>query len=285
MKRLGITTDCVCDLPDEYLRLHDVELMYFYITTETGRFKDVMEVTAENILDHLDSGGKKAETNAPAPEEYKGFFENSLKNYDELIHISISGHISDSSKNASAALELMGDNGKKIHVIDSEHLSTGMGHIVIKAVEMRDGGSSAEEIIAALGEMKSKVSTSFIAMSADYLYRNGRVSKKIRDLVSLLNLHPILCMKNGRMTLKGVEAGNPEKAVLRYIKKELKNKKNINAKRIFITHAYCSVKNIADVKAAVEKYCSFDEIIVTKASATVSGNCGPGTVGVLYVFE
>ena len=92
-------------------------------------------------------------------------------------------------------------------------------------------------------------------------------------------------MKNGKMTLKGVEAGNPERSVLRYIKKELKNKKNINTKRIFITHAYCSVKNIAEVKAAVEKYCNFDEIIVTKASATVSGNCGPGTVGVLYVYE
>lgn len=285
MKQLGITTDCVCDLPDEYLRLHDVELMYFYITTETGRFKDVMEVTAENILDHLEGGGKKAETNAPAPEEYKGFFENRLKKYDELIHISISGHISDSSKNASAALELMGDNGKKVHIVDSEHLSTGMGHMVIKAVEMREGGSSAEEIIAGLEEMKSKVSTSFITMSADYLYRNGRVSKKIRDLVSLLRLHPVLCMKNGRMTLKGVEAGDPERSVMRYIKKELKNKKNINTKRIFITHAYCSVKNIAEVRAAVEKYCNFDEIIVTKASATVSGNCGPGTVGVLYVYE
>lgn len=285
MKRIGITADCVCDLPDEYLKVHDIDILYFYITTETGRFRDGFEITAGNILEYLENDGKWAKTNEPAPFEYKEFFGNSLKKYDEIIHISISSHVSGSCKNAAAALELMGDMKDRIHVIDSEHLSTGMGHMIIKAVEMRDGGSSSAEIIQELDRMKSKVSTSFITMSADYLYRNGRVDKRIRDLTVALRLHPVLCMKNGKMSLKGVRIGNYDKAVLRYVRSELKKHRKINRRRLFITHADCSVRTVAEVRAQAEKYCSFDEIVVTKASATVSGNCGPGAIGVLFVNE
>ncbi|MGN0674552.1 MAG: DegV family protein [Oscillospiraceae bacterium] len=285
MKRVGITTDCVCDLPEEYLALHDIDIVYFYITTATGRFRDGYEITSENIIEYLEKGGTKAETAEPTSGEYKDFFENSLKKYDEIIHICISSYVSGSVVNAKAALELMGDNGKRVHVIDSWHLSTGMGHMIIKAVEMRDGGSSADEIAAEMESMKKKVSSSFITRSADYLYRNGRAGKRVRDITEMFNLHPVLHMKDGKMTLKSIKTGNYDKAVLKYIKSELKHNRKINMKRLFITHACCSVKTIADVKLLAEKYCRFDEIIVTKASATVSGNCGPGAIGVLYVNE
>ncbi len=285
MKRIGITTDCVCDLPEEYLAIHDIDIVYFYITTGTGRFRDGYEITSENIIEYLERGGTKAETAEPTSGEYKEFFENSLKKYDEIIHICISSYVSGSVRNAKAALELMGDNGKKIHVIDSWHLSTGMGHMIIRAVEMRDAGSSADEIAAEMESMKKKVSSSFITRSADYLYRNGRAGKKVRDITEMFNLHPVLHMKDGKMTLKSIKTGNYDKAVLKYIKSELRHNRKINMKRLFITHACCSVKTVSDVKSLAEKYCRFDEIIVTKASATVSGNCGPGAIGVLYVNE
>lgn len=285
MKPIGVTTDCVCDLPDEYLKLHDIDIVYFYITTATGRFRDGLEVTAGSILEYLENGGEKAETNAPAPHEYKEFFDKSLKKYDEIIHISISSGISDSKKNAVTALDFMGDDRSRIHVIDSEHLSTGMGLMVIKDVEMRDNNCTVEEIIDEMKNMKNRVSTSFITVSADYLYRNGRVKKSVRDITDIMQLHPVLYMKNGRMSLKGVRIGNFNKSVLRYVKSELKSQKKIDKRRIFITYAYCSVKMVAEIKAVVEEYCRFDEIIVTKASATIAGNCGPGTVGILFVYE
>lgn len=285
MKRIGITADCVCDLPDEYLKAHDIDILYFYIITETGRFRDGFEVTAGNILEYLGRGGKKAETREPPPAEYKEFFENVLKKYDEIIHITISRYVSDSFHNALEALEFMGEDRKRVHVIDSENLSTGMGHVIIKAVEMRDEGRSADEIAAELDIMKSKVSASFITVNADYLYRNGRAGKRIRDLTVALNVHPVLAMKGGKMVLRNIRVGNYDKAVLRYVKSELRSNKKISKKRLFITHANCSVKAVSDVKAKAERYCSFDEVIVTKASATVSGNCGPGAIGVLFVNE
>ncbi|MGN0578837.1 MAG: DegV family protein [Ruminiclostridium sp.] len=285
MKKISITTDCVCDLPDEYLKLHGVGIVYFYITTASGRFKDGYEITSENVIEYLDSGGERAETNAPEPEEYREFFENQLKSSEEVIHISISSHISNSCPNALAALKLMGEQGNRVHIVDSGHLSTGMGHMVIRAVEMREKGKSAEEIVSEMQALKKRVSTSFIAKNADYLYRNGRVSKAVRNICSTLSLHPVLTMKNGKMGVKALQIGNYDKSVRRYIKSELRSSKNIETKRLFITHAGCSIKAINEVRALAEKLYSFDEILVTKASATISSNCGAGTVGVLYINE
>lgn len=285
MKKIGITTDCVCDLPEEYLSLNDVGIVYFYITTSTGRFRDGYEIDSANLIEYLESGGEKAETCAPEPIEYKSFFEEQLKKYDEIIHISITDKVSLSYRNALEAVKDMGDEGKRVHVADSEHLSTGMGHIVINAVEMRDGGSSVREILDETERLKKRVSTSFIAKNADYLYRNGRVSKTVRDICDAFMVHPILHLKNGKMTLKSIRIGNYDNSVKRYIRQELRHSKRIDKRRLFITHVGCTVKKISEAKAEINRLCSFEEVIVTKASATISSNCGEGTIGVLYINE
>ena len=69
------------------------------------------------------------------------------------------------------------------------------------------------------------------------------------------------------------------------MKGEVKKNQRINKKRAFITHVGCSVRFIGAVKAEVEKLCHFEELISTKASATISGNCGMGTFGILYVYD
>lgn len=285
MKRVGITTDCVCDLPEEYIKANGVELIYFYISTDTGRFKDGYEITSGNILEYLEDGGRKAETDAPGAGEYRAFFEDCLKRYDEIVHISVSSQVGLSNKKATAAVEQMGANKARVTVVDSEHLSTGMGHMVMRAVELRDGGSSAAEIADEMVRMRSKVSTTFITQSADYLYRNGQIGQRVAKICTFFSIHPVLVLKNGRISLKMVRIGNYERSVMRYVRSELKCGGEIDHKRLFITHAGCTLKMISQIREEAQRLCHFDEVKVTQASATVSGNCGPGTVGVLFIHK
>lgn len=285
MKKIGITTDCVCDLPQDYFEANDVGVMYFYITTSTGCFRDVYEIDSTNLIEYFESGGEKAETKAPDPSEYKALFEKQLEKYDEVIHISISSKISLSYQNALEAAETLGAAGALVHVVNSEHLSTGIGHIVMGAVDLRNDGNSVQDILEYVERLKRRVSTSFIARNADYLYRNGKVSKAVADICSTFMLHPILTLKEGKIVLKGMQIGNYDKSVKRYIKRELKHNKKIDKSRLFITHAGCTVKMITEAKAEIKKYCTFKEVLTTKASATITSNCGKGTLGVLFIYN
>lgn len=284
-KKICITTDCTCDLPKSTIKKYNIHIVYFYIETDTGCFKDIDEITSSNIFEYLKNGGQKSETYAPPAKEFANIFTNILAEYDEIIHIAISSKISECVKNSTAALEQLGESGKRVHIFDSGHLSTGIGQLVIRAAQLAQTGCGADEILAELELMKSRVSTTFMADNADYLYRNGKVSKGVRNICNFFNIHPVLEMKDGFMKLKSMQIGNYEKSALRYVRSELKNLDKIKKSRVFITHAGCSVSDIKLIKEEIVKLKKFDEVIVTKASATISGNSGPRTFGVLFERE
>ncbi len=282
-QKVGIIAECVCDLPKSYLREHNIDIVYFVIETDSGVFTDTDEITAENILSYMQSGGEKSKSSAPEPEVYRSVFEKNLEKYDELILVAISSGISLSCANAEKAVSEMGEKGKRVHIFDSKHLSTGLGHLVIKAAETAENGMSAEEILSELSELRDRISTSFITESVDFLYRSGKVSEKVKRICGAFNIHPVLAMKNGELTLKSVCIGKYEKACARYIHKELKNPDKIDKKRAFLTYAGCSVKMLERVRNEINGKCRFEKLIQTKASATISSNCGPNSFGVLFI--
>ncbi|MBQ5318576.1 MAG: DegV family protein [Oscillospiraceae bacterium] len=283
--KICITTDCVCDLPDEILRKNNVDLIYFYIRTDSGRFKDVDEITAQNVFDYLRNGGSKTITEAPPSDEFVSFFTEKLRNYEHVIHIAISSKISKSVSNAEEAVKKMGDEGKNVHIIDSGHLSTGIAHLVLRAAEMVREGNNTEQIVAEVMNMRDRVSTSFMADNTDFLYLNGQVSKGIHKICTMFKIHPVLSMQDGYLKLKACHVGNYKKSAVRYIRAELKSGKKIKSNMLFITHAGCSTNDIKMVKRYVASLMKFDEVFVTKASATISSNSGPRTFGLLYIKE
>lgn len=282
MNKVWITSDCTCDLSEALLDKYGVDVIYFYISTDRGCFKDRVEMTSTNVVEYFENGGQRISTAAPGVSEYVDFFERALQKNDEIIHITISSHLSLSYENAVVASKQFAG---KVHVVDSEHLSTGIAHMIIRAVEMATDGKSRKEIVDELEAMKYKVSTSFIADNADYLYRTGRVSKTVKNICTIFHIHPILSLKNGKMTVKGVRIGNLEKCTLGYVKSELSKADKIEKERLFITYSTCPVKVLGKIKEQINACCTFKEIWETKASATITSNCGANTVGVLFVRE
>lgn len=282
-RKIGIIAECVCDLPKATIQNYDIDVLYFLIETETGIFTDTDEITAENILSYMESGGKKTKSSPPSPDVYKKAFEKKLKKCEEIILVTISSCISPSFENAKKAAALVENGFDKIHVIDSGHLSSGLGFLVMHAAEMAEKGYSADKIIPELSELKNRISTTFMTRNADYLYRNQLVPKIMKTLCSAFNLHPVLKMKNGRITLKSFIFGNYNYACKKYVRRELKNNYKIDKKRAFVTHVGCSVKMLRLITMEINKNCQFETLNITSASATISSNCGPGTFGVLFI--
>ncbi len=281
-KRIAITADCVCDFPNEMLEDYDVHLIHFYILVDTGCFKDMEEITADNMVEYFENGGQEISTKAPKKIEFEETFGRILKDSDEIIHFSMTSKMSLSTQFAIEAAEMYEG---KVHVIDTGHLSTGMSFMMIKAKEMIAEGKTVEEILKEMEAMKSKICTTFITENVNCLYRNGRVSEFIKNVCNLLKIHPVLTLSNGLLKMKYVQIGSYERSAMRYIRKELKNNANIDKKRVFITKCSCPLKLINMVKDEVMERCNFEEMIVTEASATISSNCGKNTFGVLFVRE
>ena len=278
-KKIQITTDCVCDLPKEFLEHYGIGSMYCYVHTDKGRFCDINEITSDNLLEYLSTVEGKTTSQSASVEEYETFFSDALSIGERVLHITTAQKVGNGHKVAMAAAQGF-DN---VTVVDSGHLSSGLGLMVLRAAHLAKQGWSLEEIIKDLEQMKNRVSTSFIVPSAETLYRNGKVSLDLKKICEIFNLHPVITVKKSKITLSGIKRGSMKNAYTDYIRDCFKGKNNIDTSLLFITYAGCSAKQLKEFKEEVLKYQNFERIEFQKASATVSSNCGLGTMGVLYI--
>lgn len=278
-RKIAITADCICDLPKDLLEHFHIRLMYCYVHTREGRFCDLFELSSDSLLTYLQKDGNHSHSSTADPSEYEYFFAETLKEAEHVIHITATADLSGAYPNATQAAKTF-DN---VTVIDSAHISSGHGLMVLCAARLAEEGYGVDEICEALDEYRERVFSNFLVPSTATLYRNGKVSGAVHRLCTMLNLHPVLSMSRNKLKLWCIESGNMHRAVRQYVKKLFEHSRQIDTSVLFVTYAGCSVKQIDEIVGIVEKYIHFDQVILQKASATVSSNCGVGTFGLMFV--
>ena len=278
-RSVTITTDCVCDLPEEWLHMYNIKNMYYYVYTDEGRFCDTKEISSDGLLQYIEQNGRMAHSKPASVSEYENFFANVLEESESVIHISMTSLVSEGYAQAVSAAKGF-DN---VTVIDSKHLSSAMGIMVLYAGKLAKEGKSKEEIIAQTEKLKERVSTSFIVPTPDNLYRNGKIKKHVKVMCEVLNLHPVIEIRQGRMGCACIETGNVKTAYKKYIRRKMRGRRKIDNRILFITYAGCSVKTLELIEKEVERYMKFEKVIFQPASATISSNCGLGAFGLLYL--
>ncbi len=274
-----ITTDSVSDLPSHLPEQFHIRRMHYYVETENARFCDGEEISSDNLTAYLNGAGRAARSEAPAVEDYESFFADTLAEAVQVIHISMGKGASQGYDRAVQAARGF-DN---VYVVDSGHLSSGMGLIVLRAAQMAGQNHTAEEIIAEIERMRDVVSTSFIVPSPESMYHGGKIGRRMRWLCNTFQLQPIFSMRESRVVCGGICGGTTAEGYRTYIRRRLKGKKNIDTRVLFFTYAGCSVELRRELLAEVEKYQSFDRVIEQKASAASTSNCGLGTFGLMYL--
>lgn len=278
-RKVAITADCICDLPEEWLHKLGISLMYCYVHTKEGRFCDISEIYSDSLLDYLKIEGNYAHSSTAPVAEYEYFFADALEKAEHVIHITASIDLSGAYPNALQASKSF-DN---VTVLDSNHISSGHGLMVLSAAAMAEDGKNVEQILSYLKELQPKICSNFLVPSTETLCRNGKVSTLIHRICHGLNLHPVLYMSQNKLKLWKIEVGNRQRMNRSYVRKLLRHSKDIDTRVLFLTYAGCSIRQLDDIMAEVDRYIRFDRIIIQKASATVSSNCGVGTFGLMFI--
>ena len=278
---IKITSDSTCDLSAEQLQQHNIQLLPLCISMGDKLLRDGVEITPDDIYAHVDAGGDICTTSALNFTDYSDCFTPLSQEYDAVIHINISAEFSSCYQNAVLASQEF-DN---VYVVDSRNLSTGHGHVVLRAAELAESGTDVKDIVAELNNFTAKVDASSILSRLDYMKKGGRCSSVVALGANLLHLRPCIEVVNGKMQVGKKYRGSFEKCVDQYIRDRLAHPENLDLSRIFITHSGVSDGALETARRAVEDCASFQEILVTRAGCTVSSHCGPGTLGILFLHK
>lgn len=277
-KKICITSDCTCDIPQDLLDKYDIKLMHLYIKTPGGRFADTREIDSDSLTQYMTTESSSAYPDSVTVEEYEEFFAEVLTEVESVIHISLSSKAGKSYEIASVAAK----GFDHVHVIDSGQISCGQGLVTLHAAKLATENKSAAEICLAVNKMLSHVQTAIVMPGINIFYQNRRSGLLISKVCKMLELHPLVKIHHKNTKVTGVVGGSMESAWKYGIRLHLRRKRKVNRDIVFITHVGCSAKEQEMIKREVLKQIPFEYIIMQKASFTVACNSGLKTIGISY---
>ena len=190
---IRIITDSAADFsPAEIaqLNIHCIPITVMFGDTE---YQENINLSKDQFYDLLLSSGHAPKTAQPSPQILMDLFEEAHESGDEAIYISMSSAISGTYQNAVMARNLLGYDS--CHVVDSRNATGGQRILVEHAVKLRDEGKTAEQVIAALEDVRSRIVLFACIDTLEYLYKGGRISQTTYKLGTLANIKPIITVE------------------------------------------------------------------------------------------
>ncbi len=271
-----ITTESVADLPRELMRKYNIAVIPHKLVTDKGTFKDVTDIDGDAIIQYFEKGGKVLKQEPPDVEEYETFFAEQLLKANNIIHISTmsraihGGYIA--AREAATAFN-------NVTVIDSGQISAGMATIAVEAARMAEEGRSVSDINNQLVEKVKNYTSHFVVTDLSYIARNVKSDKRALGLMNAFMFRPILKMKDGRITTRRAIFGTRERAWKQYLKYALKQR-NIDNSFVIVSYSGMKEKDIERLRDEIMRRGAFGDVYITKGSAVVVSNVGPGAFGI-----
>ena len=277
--KICISAESTIDLPQNILDEFDIKTVPFTITLGEKNGLDGV-TTPEEIFDYVDRTGVLPKTSAVNVGQFQEYFSKLLKEYDEIIHFSLSQDMSSAYQNGCIAAQELGH----VHMIDSKSLSTGIALQAIYASKLVKEGLGVEEIIEKVSKRIDHDQASFVLATVDYLYKGGRCSALARLGATLFRIRPQILVMDGRMGPGKKYTGKQLECVRSYCKDTLEQFNNPDLEIGFVTHSGATTEMVEAAVSAMKER-GFKRVIITTAGATISSHCGPKCLGILYIND
>lgn len=192
-----IVADTTCGLPRSLLAQRRIPVIPQVVMFGEESFHDDKELSTAAFLQKLKAAKELPKTAAPEPPLYYPIFEEAKKNGESVIVVAPTSKASGTVRSAqNAALEFPGVD---IRVVDTLTVSCNLGSLVLVADDMAKTGKSADEIVAKLNDMIPCGRLYFLVDTLEYLAKGGRIGGAKRLLAELLEIKPILQVKDGQV--------------------------------------------------------------------------------------
>jgi DegV family protein with EDD domain len=192
-----IVADTTCGLSRDLLKQRGIPLIPQVVMFGEESFHDDKDMDTATFLQKLKASKDLPKTAAPEPPLYFPFFKQAQEKGESVIVVAPTGKASGTVRSAqTAALEFPKVD---IRVVDTLTISCNLGSLVLVADDMAKAGESADEIVAKLNDMIPRGRLYFLVDTLEYLAKGGRIGGAKRLLAELLEIKPILQVKDGQV--------------------------------------------------------------------------------------
>jgi DegV family protein with EDD domain len=191
-----IVTDSVADIPPEVVEEFGISIIPIMLNFGDKSYRDGLDITVDEFFQKLNGGGAHPTTSVPSMDIFARTYARLAEETNEILVIMLSSKLSGIYNAAMQSAELV-ESKVRIEVVDSRWAVMAQGFAVIRAAQAAKKGASLETILRDLRRDLQHVDMRAAFDTLEYLKRGGRIGKAQALLGSLLNINPIITIREG----------------------------------------------------------------------------------------
>ena len=286
MSKILLMTDSGSDIDKVLAKQYDIMILPFkYSFDGENYYLDGIDQKLEDFYEMERASEQIPKTAQVTPIEFEEIFEKAYSDgFDTIIYTSISSAASGTYQNACMmARQAMDEHeGLRIEVIDTKTYSALYGLAVIEGAKMLREGKSADEIVERIKAIAYSANAMFLTGDLTHLKKGGRINAATFAVANVLDIKPILTIKDGLVVQGGKIRGS--KNLFKKLMASAEEMGNFEEGRIFTIHT-CQYEKAAMLRNAIaEDYPNtrIDDLLI---GPTIGCHAGPDLIGIVYFGE
>lgn len=199
MSTICIVTDSTADLGPRAGEL-GVAVVPLSVSFGDETFLDSVDLDARSFFERLAGARTHPTTSQPTPDAFERTYRQLLgAGAHGIVSIHVSSALSGTANTArrvAADLQAMGVS-VPIEVVDSQQASLGMHFGILAAYHAACEGADIRAVVTAARDALNRTSIFLVAEDLEYLHRGGRIGQARRVVGTLLNVKPIITLREG----------------------------------------------------------------------------------------
>ena len=196
-----IIIDSTTDIPERVL--HQVEVVPLTVSFGDEEYLDGIDLSRGDFYRKLEAGQILPKTSQPSPEAFAEVFQRIHEAGDEGVFISVASALSGTCQSAAIAAA----DYPEISVVDSQNVAVGTGILAEYALLLISRGITREELTQKLEKKREDICLIAMLDTLEYLKRGGRISKTAALAGGILNIKPVITVKEGEILILGKARG------------------------------------------------------------------------------
>ncbi|MCY4624372.1 MAG: DegV family protein [Chloroflexi bacterium] len=193
-----IVTDSTADLSADVVERLGVTVVAQNVHFGTDTYKDNVTITPDTFFSMLATSKELPKTSQASPGDFKEVYDSVGEGADGIVSIHVAAKLSGTYNSAVQAKDLT-TAACPIEVIDTTQASMGEGLVVIAAAEAANGGASMEEVVAVASGAAERSCCMALLETLEYLQKGGRIGKAQAMLGSILQIKPMIIVRDGEV--------------------------------------------------------------------------------------
>lgn len=277
-KSVHIVTDSSCDLPQQLIERLGITVIPLSVHFGTETYADG-ELSPEAFWEKADQVDS-LQTSQPSLGSFGELFERLISQGERVLCVMITGKHSGTVDTARLAAKRFNE---AVQVFDSRSLSLGLGVQALEAARLAQAGSSMQETLAYLEELRERVHFMAVLDTLENVRHGGRADAFIAvadRMARMLNIKPIVNIVEGQVQFMG--AARSFRRALRRVLSVVEDLGSLEHLAVVHARNLEKAKEMADQLAERARF-PREDIWVVETQSVLATHAGMGAIGVVAV--